>query len=80
MIDLEVPLPPGKEGFDLPAQLVDQGDLFSGQVKAAGGNPVECTIDRVPDQAQRDVRLIQSLPAEQHLGIRKDQASVRNGI
>ena len=79
MIDLEVPLPPGKEGFDLPAQLVDQGDLFGGQVKAAGGNPVGCAIDRVADQAQREVRLIHSLPAQQYLGIGKDDASGRNG-
>ena len=80
MIDLEVSLPPAKEGFDLPAQLVDQGDLFGGQVKAAGGNPVGCAIDRVTDQAQRDVRLIHSFPAQQDLGIRKDHASGRNGI
>ena len=28
MVDLEVPLPPGKGRFYVPAQLVDQGDLF----------------------------------------------------
>ena len=51
MVDFEVPLPPAKEGFDLPMQLVDQGDLFGGQVKTAGGNPGasdSCGINGTP--------------------------------
>jgi len=40
MIHFEVALPPGEEGFYRPAQLVDQGNLLSRQVKSVGGNPI----------------------------------------
>ena len=57
MIDLEVPLPPGKERFYVPTKLVDQGDLFGCEIKATGGNPVGFASDRIADQAQRGLRL-----------------------
>ncbi len=66
VVDLEVPLPPGKERFYVPTQLVDQGDLFGGEIKAIGGNPVGLASDRVADQAQRGLRLIDSFPAKEN--------------
>ena len=49
VVDLEVPLPPGKERFYVPTQLVDQSDLFGGEIKAIGGNPVSLASDLVAD-------------------------------
>ena len=43
-----MPFPPGKESLYLPAQLVDQRDLFGGEIKAAGGHPIGFAFDGVP--------------------------------
>src|SRR5665647_1459151 len=80
MVYFEVPLPPGKERFYIPAQLVDQGDLFGGEVKTIRSNPIGFSFDRVADKAQRGLRLIHPLLAKQHLGVEKDDAAGNYGI
>ena len=75
-----MPLPPGKERFDLPAQLVDQGDLLGGEIKAAGGDPVGFAFDRIADQSLRGLALIDPFPAQQNLGIVKDKTAGNHGI
>ena len=45
MIDLPVSFPPGEEGFNLPSQREDKGDLFGGQIGAISGHPVGFVIE-----------------------------------
>jgi len=80
MVYFEMPLPPGKERFYVPTQLVDQSYLFSGKIKAIGGNPIGFAFDRVDGKAQRGLRLIHPLLAKQHLGVEKDDAACNYGI
>ena len=58
MIDMEMPLPPAKEGFDAPAELVHQGDLLGGQVETVGGNPVGNFFNLIANQPDRLVGLV----------------------
>ena len=69
MVYFEMPLPPGKKRFYVPTQLVDQGYLFSGEIKPIRSNPIGFAFDRVADKAQRGLCLIHPLLAKQHLGV-----------
>ena len=40
MIHIQMPFPPGEEGFDLPSQGENGGDLFGRQIGSIGGYPV----------------------------------------
>ena len=55
---MKMPFPPAKEGFDVPAELVDQGDLLSAQVETVGGNPAGNFFNLVANQPDRLVGLV----------------------
>ena len=44
-------LPSDKEGFNGPAQFVDQCNLLGGQIKAVGGDPVNYSIGLIASDA-----------------------------
>lgn len=58
VIQLEVLFPPAEEFLDFPAGLVDQGDLFGGQITPVGGHPIFRRADAVAHQAHRLGRLV----------------------
>ena len=72
--------PPGKEGFYLPAQLVDQSNLLGSEVKTAGGNPIGFAFNRIADQTKRGLALIHAFPAQENFGIGKDETTGCHGI
>ncbi len=79
VINLEMAFPPGKEGFYLPAQLVDQSNLLGSEVKTAGGNPIGFAFNRA-DQAKRGLGLIYAFPAQENFCIGKHEAAGHHGI
>ena len=80
VIDLEMAFPPCKEGFYLPAQLVDQSNLLGSEVKTAGGNPIGFAFNRIADQAKRGLGLIHAFPAQENFCIGKHETTGRHGI
>lgn len=77
---MEMPFPPAKESFDVPAELVDKGDLLNGQVKPVGGDPVGSTVDLITNQPYRCFGLVDAGCAQKYLGIKKDWRSSHKGV
>lgn len=75
-----MPFPPGKEGFDLPTQLVDLGDLFDSEIKTVGANPIGFALDRVTDKAKWGLCLIHPFSTKKDLGVIKDDIASGYGI
>lgn len=65
MINIQVAFPPGEEFFNLPAQLVNHGNLFAGEIVAIGGHPVFNIADAVADNPQFFFSLIGTGCAQQ---------------
>lgn len=74
VIDPEVPLPPCKELFDLPAQFIDKSDLLGREIMAIGGYPVIYVIDAVSNKAEWLLCLVNTWGPEQNDRIVEDDA------
>lgn len=79
--------PPSEKLLYVPAELIDLGNLFGGQVKAVGGNPINFVGHPIADKPQpclpagrRLFRLIVTGLAELDLGIVKYNAVDWNRI
>ena len=74
MVYFEMSLPPCEELLNIPTQLINEGNLFGGQIKAVCGNPVLFVFDLVPDRPQGFFSLINSLFPKKDSGIVKHDA------
>ncbi len=62
MIDFEVLFPPGEEGFNLPSERENEGDLLCRQVLSVGSDPVSFASAFEADQVDRIGHLVKGIP------------------
>jgi hypothetical protein len=80
VVDFQVPFPLGKEIFDVPAQLVSLGGLFTGQIIAVGSDPVCYPLNLIADQSQRSLALIDTGVPNSTVASKKDNTFGRYNI
>lgn len=66
--------PPSEKLLYVPAEFINLGNLFGGQVKAVGGDPIYFAGHSIADKPQRLFRLINIGLAELDLGVVKYKA------
>jgi len=79
-IDVQVLFPPAKEFFDLPTELINQGNICGREVKAAGGHPIVFVVHPIPHDSHRPLSLLGSGGAQAHQGVIKHQAVLRDRV
>jgi hypothetical protein len=70
--------PPTEELLDVPAELVDKGNLLSSQVESVRGDIVLNVINTVTNDTNRFLGLVLAFGAEQGDYIKKDMTFFRN--
>ena len=75
MIHIQMPFPPGEEGFDLPSQGEHEGDLFGRQIGSIGGNPVDFAPCFEADQKEGVLHGV-GVVSESDFGEEKDRGAL----
>jgi len=75
VIKVEMPFPPSEEGFDIPSEEIDFGDLLGGKVETVGGDPEGFGVGAVPDQAEGLPGKCRFGGAEEDDGVIEDHAA-----
>lgn len=72
--------PPAEKYFDLPAELIDYGDIFGGEIVAIGSHPICHTADAVTHHPEFSLGSILVTGAEQDHGGIEDRAALRHVV
>ena len=79
MIDFEMPFPPGEEGFNLPPQREDEGDLLSREIRSVGCDPVGFAPAFEADQIDGVSHLV-ALVTQQDFGEEEDSGAFSSTV